>query len=92
MEENKEIHNHDVTMTSRKRLEMTGINDVTSFDEGQIVARNSNSDISIDGEELKIERFDSESGDLVVKGRINGLNYYNDTSQKKKKSVMNIFK
>ena len=92
MEESREIINHDVTLTSRKKLEMTGINDVSSFDEMQIIARSNDADISIEGENLKIERFDSEGGDLIVNGKINGINYYNATNTKKKKSIMNIFK
>ncbi len=92
MEESREIINHDVTLTSRKKLEMTGINDVSSFDEMQIIARSNDADISIEGENLKIERFDSEGGDLIVNGKINGINYYNVTNTKKKKSIMNIFK
>ena len=43
-------------------------------------------------ENLKIEKFDSEGGDLIVNGKINGINYYNVTNSKKKKSIMNIFK
>ena len=92
MEENREVIEHNVIITGRGRLEMTGIEDVFSFDEIQIIAKSSDADISIEGEGLKIEKFDCDSGNLVVKGRINGLNYYNNTSQKKKKSIMNLFK
>jgi len=92
MEDNKELRPHDVSITARKRLEMSGVSDVTSFDEVQIIAQSDDADISIEGEELKIEKFDSESGDLIVKGKINGLNYFNVSSSKKKKSIMNLFK
>ena len=92
MEENREAISHDVTITSRKKLVMSGIKDVSSFDEMQIIARSNDADISIEGENLKIEKFDSEGGDLIVNGKINGLNYYNVTNSKKKKSIMNIFK
>ena len=92
MEENMEAISHDVTITSRKKLVMSGIKDVSSFDEMQIIARSNDADISIEGENLKIEKFDSEGGDLIVNGKINGINYYNVTNSKKKKSIMNIFK
>ena len=39
MEENMEAISHDVTITSRKKLVMSGIKDVSSFDEMQIIAR-----------------------------------------------------
>lgn len=92
MEEHTEVINHDVTITSRKKIQMTGISDVTSFDEGQVMAQNTDSDISIEGENLKIEKFDSSSGELTVNGKINGLYYYGAAPQKKKKSITGLFK
>ena len=92
MEDAKEIISHDVIITSRKRLQMTGIKDVVAFDDGQIMAQNDNSDISIEGESLKIEKFDSASGDLIVNGKIDGVLYYAPTNQKKKRSFVGLFK
>ncbi|MBQ9744676.1 MAG: hypothetical protein IJW19_06075 [Clostridia bacterium] len=92
MEEIREVLNHDVTITSRKKIQMTGISDVLSFDDGQIMAQNSDSDVSIEGEGLKIEKFDSSSGMLTVNGKINGLYYYGSVPQKKKKSITGLFK
>ena len=92
MEEIKEQLNHDVSITAGKCLRMTGISDVTSFDDRQILAQNFESDISIEGESLKIERFDASSGELTVNGKIYGLNYYKTAPEKKKKSFMGLFK
>lgn len=92
MEETREVLEHDVTITSRKRLHMTGITDVVAFDEGQIMAQNGSSDISIEGESLKIEKFDSASGELSVNGKIDGLLYYAQASPKKKRSFVGLFK
>jgi sporulation protein YabP len=83
---------HNIIIKSRERTEMTGILDVTSFDDGAIVAQTSDSGISIDGENLKIEKFNAESGDFILNGKINGLYYFNSNHQKKKKSIMGIFK
>ena len=46
---------HDVVIKGRKRTEMTGISDVTSFDDGSIIAESENFGVSIEGENLKIE-------------------------------------
>ena len=91
IETNEEIK-HDVVIKSRKRLEMTGVSDVTSYDEREIVVQTGNSGASIDGEELKIERFNSQNGELVVNGKINGIFYYNKEPQKKKKGLSSLFK
>lgn len=91
MNEKNEVVNHDIILRSRKRLEMSGINEVSSFDEKEIVAQISGAGISIDGENLKIEKFDAENGLLVINGKINGIFYYNK-DQKKKKGFMGIFR
>ena len=83
---------HDVFIKSRRRLEMTGILDVSSFDEDEIVVQAELFGVSIEGENLKIEKFNSENGELVLNGSINGLFYYSKKPEKKKKSIMGIFK
>ncbi len=92
MNEYGESTKHDVIIKSREKTEMTGILDVTSFDDGSIIVQTAESGISIDGENLKIEKFDAESGDFILNGKINGFYYFASSSQKKKKSIMNIFK
>ncbi len=83
---------HDAIIKSRKRLEMSGINDVSSFDDTEILVQTDGSGISIEGEGLKIERFDSENGELIVNGLINGIFYFVKDVSKKKKSITNLFK
>ena len=48
--------------------------------------------VSIEGENLKIEKFNSESGELVLTGTINGMFYFTKKTGKKKKSIVEIFK
>ena len=83
---------HDVLIKSRQRMEMTGISDVSSFDDAEIVVQTGNSGVSIEGENLKIEKFNSENGELVLNGSINGLFYYSKKAAKKKKNFTDIFK
>ena len=91
IDNSKEIK-HDVIIKSRKRLEMSGIHDVLSFDDAEIIVQTDGSGISIEGEGLKIERFDAENGELIVNGLINGIFYFVKESGKKKKSISNLFK
>ena len=83
---------HDVLIKSRQRMEMTGISDVSSFDEAEIIVQTGNTGVSIEGENLKIERFNSENGELILNGSISGLFYYTKKVAKQKKSFMDIFK
>lgn len=83
---------HNVFIKSRQRMEMTGVSDVTSFDEDEIVVQTGESGVSIEGENLKIEKFNSENGELILNGIINGLFYYSKKPEKRKKSIINMFK
>lgn len=83
VEVSKELK-HDVILKSRTKLEMTGINDVTSYDENEIIVISNNLSLSIEGENLKIERFDSEKGELIVNGLVNGIFYFGKENKKKK--------
>ena len=92
MSELIENFKHDIVIKSRQRTEMTGICDVSSFDDGTIVAQSEKFGISIEGENLKIEKFDSESGEFILNGKINGIFYFTHSTQKKKKSIVDIFR
>ena len=83
---------HNVFIKARQRMEMTGISDVTSFDEEEIVVQTGECGVSIEGENLKIEKFNSENGELVLNGAVNGLFYYSKKPEKKKKPLMGLFK
>ena len=83
MENTKEIK-HDAIIKSRKRLEMTCINDVSSYDENEIIVQTEGTGLSIEGEKLKIDKFDSEKGELIVNGLINGIFYFNKEVKKKR--------
>lgn len=83
---------HNVFLKARQRMELTGISDVTNFDEEEIVVQTGNSCVSIEGANLKIEKFNSENGELILNGSINGLFYYSKKPEKRKKSIINMFK
>ena len=83
---------HDVIIKGRKRMELTGADDVTSFDDKEIIVQVGNFGVTIEGDGLKIEKFNSEHGELVLNGTINGIFYFNKDLTKKKKSLGGLFK
>ena len=60
----------DVIIKSRKQIEMSGVLDVNSFDEHEVVVQTNSACASIDGENLKIDRFNSQNGELITSNRI----------------------
>ena len=76
----------NVYMYNRKRLEMTGIDDVESFNESEIVVRYAEGAISLEGEEMKVELFSSETKRLTVTGTISCIEYFGSSAKQKGKS------
>lgn len=73
---NETAIDQSVHMSGRSRIELTGITDVESFSDTSVIACSSLGNISIDGEELKVESFSVETGRLIVNGNLDGFCYY----------------
>lgn len=66
---------HDLVIENRKKVTMTGIIDVESFDEETIIAQSECGEILIKGRNLKISRLSVESGDMSVEGDVDAVSY-----------------
>ena len=66
---------HNCILEDRKRLSVSGVNDVGSFDEQTIVATTECGELTIHGEKLHITKLSLEVGELCIEGRINSLQY-----------------
>ena len=77
----------DVCLFSRNRMELTGIDEVESLTEEQVVLVSSLGMIAIDGKEMKMESFSSEKGELIITGEIDGFYYYGKTEKNEKRGV-----
>ena len=84
--------NHSVSIFNRDRAELAGVTEVESFHDTEILLSSPFGDISVEGENLKIEKFNSENGELILNGSINGMFYYEKKPPKKKKSFSDLFK
>ena len=78
--ENKTPSN--VVLTNRRELSISGVNDVSGYDEMQVEAETANGLLFIRGSELKICGFDREKKELELSGRIDGL-IYGERAEKK---------
>lgn len=73
---------HSLILEERNSLKVSGVIDVDSFDEEDIVALTSLGELVIAGRELHISRLDVETGDLSVEGEINSLTYISHQGKK----------
>ena len=74
----------DIYLFDRKKAELTGISDVIGFTDSNITLNCKFGVVTIDGRELKIVSFDSESGKLSVTGTVDSIFYYGEPSSDKK--------
>ena len=66
---------HALQMENRERMHLSGVNDVSGFDENVILLSTDMGELSIRGEALHIDKIDLDAGILEVRGRINELSY-----------------
>ena len=69
---------HSVVMEGRKKLSVSGVEEVESFDENTIVMSTSLGVLVVRGEDLHIEALSLEGGELKVEGDLDSLTYDED--------------
>lgn len=76
----KRIHN--IVIENRKKMTVSAVSDVDSFDEGLITMYTDMGQLTIKGENLHINKLSVESGDVEIEGTIYALVYTNTTVNK----------
>lgn len=66
---------HTLILEGRSRLSLSGVEDVESFDENEIVTRTGKGDLIIRGTGLHIEKLGLDTGDLSVTGTVTEMCY-----------------
>ena len=69
---------HNIILESRERLNISGVEDVESFDENAIILYTSRGTLIVRGSDLHIEKLTRDGGELNVQGNIDSLQYEND--------------
>lgn len=82
----------NIVLENRKKLEMTGIDEVDSYDENQIIAITSSSLILIKGSNLQIQKFNNKTKELNITGKIDEIKYSNGKKRDKKSFIKKLFK
>lgn len=66
---------HILTLDNRKLLTLSGVEDVSGFDEQTINVKLSDASLVVKGTGLHISKLSLESGDVVIDGLITSLQY-----------------
>lgn len=74
----KGFNNQSVIIEDRKKLTLSGVKDVLSFDEETILLDTAFGRATVKGEGLHIIGFNTDSGDLEATGKIHAFVYMSD--------------
>ncbi len=66
---------HNLVLEDRRRLTVSGVSDVDSFDEQTVIVFTQMGELTVKGEDLHINRLSLEMGELSVEGDITALTY-----------------
>lgn len=83
---------HQIVMDDRKRAMLTGVTDVASFNEQEIIMLTEEGEISMVGEGLHISHLNLEEGKLTVEGRIAGIEYGDAPAGKRGGILQRLFR
>lgn len=67
--------NHNLILEGRKKLNITGVKDVSEFNDEKIVLNTHLGELTIDGDNLHINQFTQDTGELSLDGKISALIY-----------------
>ncbi len=83
MEEKLGAKPHKVVLYNRGSANITGVVDVISFDESQVVLDTDQGLLTVKGKDLHISRLTIEKGEVDVEGNVDSLVYSSNESLRK---------
>lgn len=82
-----------LNLENRKKLTLSGVVEVMSFDEEKIELTTKLGNLTIKGEELKMNKLDVQNGDVIIIGNIASMVYNGKASKKNSESLLSkLFK
>lgn len=66
---------HRLSLNERRQLTVTGVNEVVSFDETEVVLQTDLGILSVQGQALQLKNLSLEGGQVAVDGTVSALIY-----------------
>lgn len=66
---------HNLQLNQRKKLTVTGVSEVVSFDENTVVVQTGLGTLVIQGHQLQLKNLSTDGGEVWVEGSVSSLNY-----------------
>ncbi len=88
MNETPAAKKHSLILDNRRKLSLTGAEDVSGFNEESVAVKTSAGTLIIKGSGLHIDKLNLETGDVNVEGMINSLQYIGSDSSRSRFSKL----
>lgn len=83
----------NIVLENREKLNITGINDILSFDDQVVILATDLGMLTIKGVELKINKLNIDENEVRIEGNIISMNYSQENLEKRNENFLSkIFK
>ncbi|HJJ12802.1 MAG TPA: sporulation protein YabP [Clostridiaceae bacterium] len=83
----------NIVLENRERLNVTGINDILSFDDQVVILSTDLGMLTVKGNELKINKLNIDESEVKIEGNISSMSYSQNSEESKGESFFSkIFK
>ncbi len=82
----------NIILENRKKLNVSGVKDVLSFDDQVVIIETELGLLTVKGDNLKINKLNIDASEVIVEGNINNLSYSESQSKKESGLLGKIFK
>lgn len=74
-EKRRSAREHELSMSGREKLDVSGVEDVMGFDESTVILKTSLGVLTVHGDSLHVDKIDLDTGDIELRGKIEDLSY-----------------
>lgn len=83
----KKRNSHKLSLLMRRSCSLTGVTDVISFDEQEVVLETELGAMILTGEELHVTGLSLETGEVSLEGRVDAIRYMDGSMKKSGESL-----
>ena len=83
----------NLVLENRKKLSVSGVNDVLSFDDQVVMVDTELGLLTVKGENIRINKLSLDTAEVIVEGEISSLSYSQNKQEKNSGTILSkIFK
>lgn len=83
---------HNIIIEGRKKLSVSGVTEVDRFDESIVILYTSMGELTVKGEELRVNDLSVKNGEMNIEGFISSVSYSEDTSDAPLSFIRKLFR